>query len=341
MLLDDAQAREALEKVSPAAAEKLTALRRSGQDYQAVCRNIIALAPLFQDRQRYTELLTALAQSAPQYGGEVAQLYSALISAQGLYTQFAGVKKQFDELNDQPYGILGLDITPPTQEIFVAQAALLARLGLTAPENLDEIVETIQEAQNVNQNYHPYVQDTDVAKLWESFFLERSRSRKAQEKAQAGLDAARAAWKQADKDYELVSGLFETHPAQDIDISTADISPELKLYLNQLCGGNRIVVGLRPRILEYLDRRRDNREIELLNNEADAEFAANILAADWQNIQKLQEVYDEAMQKYLLGETKTTLEDLNEQRAELERKERAFRQKHERFLVQQKRGVIS
>jgi hypothetical protein len=342
MRLDDAQAQKALEKVSPAAAEKLTALRRSGQDYQMVCRNVAALAPLFQERQRYTELLTALAQSAPQYGGEVAQLYSGLVSAQGLYAQFAGIKKYVDELeSNEQVGMLILDSLPQTQEAMVAQGALFTRFGLAVPENLTEIEETFQEAQNVNQNYHPYTPGTDVANLWESFFVERSRSRKAQEKAQADLDAARTAAEQASKEYDLIARLFADNLAQDIDISTADISPELKVYLNQLCGGNRIVSGLRPRILEYLDRRRDNREIELLNNEADTEFAASILAADWQKIKDSQEIYDKSMQKYLLGTAEVTLESLIEQRAELERKERAFRQKRERFLVQQKRGVIN
>ncbi|GBR72836.1 hypothetical protein NO1_0294, partial [Candidatus Termititenax aidoneus] len=337
MLLDAVRAREVLEKVSPAAAEKLAALRRCGEDYQAMCRKITALTPLFQDRQRYTELLTALAQSAPQYGGEVAQLYSGLVSAQSMYAQFAEIRKLGDDLPK----IRLLDSGLQTREASIAQAALFTRFGLTVPENLAEIEETFQEAQNVNQNYHPYTPSTDVSKLWESFFVERSRSRKAQEKAQASLDAARAAWEQADKDYELVSGLFAAYPAQEVNISGLNISQELKLYLNGVTGGAGIPPALRPRILEYLDRRRDNREIELLNNEADVDFAEKILTADWQEIQRSQEKYGEDMQKYLVGETEITLENLTEQRAELERKERAFRQKRERFLVQQKKGVIN
>ncbi|MDR1322853.1 MAG: hypothetical protein LBK68_00265 [Candidatus Margulisbacteria bacterium] len=338
MQLDDTAAQEALQKVSPAAAEKLTALRRSGQDYQLVCRSVSALAPLFQDRQRYTELLTALAQSAPQYSGEVAQLHSGLVSAQGMYAQFAGIEQRGEKY------VLGLDLPmgpQQTQETLVAQIALFAKFDLPVPKNLAEIEEIYQETQNVRQNYQPYTPGTDVAKLWEGFFVERSRSRKAQEKAQAGLDAARTAWEQADKDYEVMFNLFNANPEQEVNIAGLAISQELKLYLNGVTGGAGIPLTLRPRILEYLDRRRDNREIELLNNEADTEFAANILAADWQEIKKLQEIYDEAMQKYLQSGDEAALENLNEKRAELERKERAFRQKRERFLVQQKRGVIN
>jgi hypothetical protein len=336
MQLDDTAAQEALSKVSPAAAEKLTALRRYGQDYQDIYRVIAALAPLFQDRQRYTELLTALAQSAPQYSGEVAQLYSGLVAAQGMYTQFARIKQQGDA------SILLLDMTPQShQETLAAQAALFTKFGLTVPENLAEIEEIYLETQNVGRSYQPYLPGTDMAKLWESFFVERSRSRKSREEAQASLDMARTAWEQADKDYEIMSGLFANYPAQEVNVAGLAISPELKIYLNEVTGGASLPPALRPRILEYLDRRRDNREIELLNNEADVEFAANILAADWGEIQNLQKTYDEAMQKYLLNDSDITLESLNEKRTELERKERAFRQKHERFLVQQKRGVIS
>jgi hypothetical protein len=336
MQLDDMAAQKVLSRVSPAAAEKLAALRRCAQDYQVMCRNVAALTPLFRDRQSYTELLTALAQSAPQYSGEVAQLYSGLVSAQGMYLQFAKVA-EIKQLN-----IISLDKDPQTQETLAAQAALFAKFGFEiVPENLAEIEEIYLETQNVGRNYQPYVSGTDVTELWESFFVERSRNRKSREEAQASLDTARAAWEQADKDYEIMSGLFADYPAQGVNVTGLAISPELKIYLNEVTGGADLPPALRLRILEYLDRRRDNREIELLNSEADVKFVANILATDWQEIQNLQKTYDEAMQKYLLNDSNTTLESLNEKRAELERKERAFRQKHERFLVQQKKGVIS
>ncbi|MDR1997375.1 MAG: hypothetical protein LBQ83_03540 [Candidatus Margulisbacteria bacterium] len=358
VLASDSAAQELEARVSPAAAACLRDLREYSQAYRQMLQALRPVAPLFTDEARYKTLLEGLAPTASFYGGEVDRVLNVLLSAQRLYGSF------IDNYNLlKPYSAAYIELAPFFETELLAAAAetekpaMLAEYAVAAAiyQKLDYPVlepgkgtrhsEIATQATSIYTNHRYREPGGDLSELWAQYFQEQGDRGKNDGLRQKQISAARTNRENAQKDLANAAALFERHKGlqEEIDISTADLTPEAKNYILQLCGNGKIFnENLRATILDYLERRKDNREIALLNEEADVDFARTIIDTDWLDIQKLQSEYTELVRQYAgTGNNAVTdaeLAELKKRKDELEARERSFRQKRERFLTRRGRN---
>ncbi|MDR1113713.1 MAG: hypothetical protein LBL50_01310 [Candidatus Margulisbacteria bacterium] len=260
----------------------------------------LALAPLFSDLTEYEKLIQELIPLSKFYGNSTTLLLSSLTAAQRLYVE-----------NCAPLAV---------QE---AQVESLQKQGLAS------------------DNYYYSPSNDDMSGMWTQFFVKRNEQKKIRTKIEKQNTAARAAVEEALRDQEVIENLFAApeNAGQEIDIATANISQDLKLYIIELCGGIKVPPALRARISEYIEQRKNNREVLALNIDADAEYAAALLTADWTEIENLQKIYNQTLAEYLNDqENMDAYIQLNFVKNQLEQKEQAFQRKRETFRRQQERN---
>ncbi|MDR1452971.1 MAG: hypothetical protein LBJ25_03240 [Candidatus Margulisbacteria bacterium] len=270
------------------------------EEYKNMQTAALALAPLFSDLTEYEKLIQELIPLSTFYGSSTASLLSGLTAAQTLYAQ-----------NFAPLAV---------QE---AQAESLQKQGLASG------------------NYHYSPSNNDVAGIWAQFFAKRHEQNKTRGEIEKQNVTARAAVEEAGHDQEVIANLFDApeNAEQEIDIATADISQDLKLYIIEWCGGVKVPPDQRARISEYVEQRKNSREVLALDAEADVEYAAALLAADWVEVESLQKAYNQALAEYLNDqENSETYIQLKIIKMQLEQKEQAFQKKRETFRRQQERN---
>jgi hypothetical protein len=270
------------------------------EEYKNMKAAVLALAPLFGNLAEYEKLIQELTPLSAFYGSSTASLLSSLTAAQSLYAQN-----------------------------FAPLAAI------------DAQAESLQKQRLASGNYYYSPNNSDVAGMWAQFFAKRQEQKKTRADIEKQNAAARTAVEEALHDQEVVENLFAVaeNTAQEIDITTANISQELKLYIIGLCGGAKVPLVRCAQISEYVEQRKNNREVLALNVEADAEYARLLLDSDWVEIENLQENYNQAVAECMNDQANTdAYQKLTLFKERLEQKEQAFQRKRETFRRQQERN---
>ena len=227
-------------------------------------------------------------------------------------------------------------------------SAIFLPVNLPLPEDTaaaKDIAERNREiyvqAQSMQQKQLYHEPGGDLSVLWTQYFAEQART-----KEQRGeIQKSRAAWEAAQNDLRIIENCFARSRDGLIDISALGLSDSAQSYIQSLYGTGRITFSaeMQDRVRDYLSRKQDNLAIELLNREADIDFAANLLDADWLEIAALQQEYERRLSEYAAAgsaATEADLAGLERQRDELVRRENAYRQKRHRFLAQQRSGRL-
>ncbi|GBR77367.1 hypothetical protein RDn1_026 [Candidatus Termititenax dinenymphae] len=275
--------------------------------YQDMQTAVLTLAPLFDDQARYDKIIEELIPAASFYGGETEILLNTLLSAQNMYVQY-----------------------------FIQSGS-----GLKS-----DALENLQRYQLAVNKYQPYNPDTDSPEsIWAKFFTQRAEQKKVRENIAAQNKEVIDQAQQAQKDVDVLRGLFDEHPGEEIDISAIQgISQDLKLYLIEICADTIIPAAKREQILAFVERRRNNRQITALDSTADLEYAQTLLDNDWQEIQTAHDNYNRLVEYCLTigNEIPPAIsQELKKQEDDIAAKEKAFAEKRERFLRMQTKGVFN
>lgn len=348
------------QKVSPEAAEQLRILRTYTEKYQAMSKAVLAISPIFADEAAYKALLGEMASTVSYYGAESYLLFNSLLIAQNFYGSFVSNYAQSKSLSENFADIAPLlaetisSQTEKPEEIqqfmlnTAIQAAVLRDIEIVLPEDPGKTFlrqrEISAQAVNISSTHHYTETKGDTEQLWRDYFVQRAqKADKLQEIGHVDVQQARTEWQTAQDDLQTITQLFDqTGLTQEIDIAASGISANAVDYIQTLYGRGAISYQseMRNRVLEYLSRKADNRAIMLLNSEADLEFAENLLTSEWEDIKKTQARYEHLLQQYLQNPNAQDLEALEKLKSDLERKERAYQQKQNQFLIQQKKGII-
>ncbi|MDR2431699.1 MAG: hypothetical protein LBD99_05555 [Candidatus Margulisbacteria bacterium] len=343
--------------------EFMRAMRAYVQEYRGMLNAVLQVAPLFNSNEAaYKSLLEELALTAAFYGGEASLTFSALTKAQTWYGFTLKIYDGF--ISDYDFSFTapaleqialaqGKELTLNDWEYYVCISAIFRDsnftlpAGVTSPEDIKAFanrqVDIAGQASNINASHSYTAPEADLGNLWAQYFIEHGQTQEKRdnlEKKQAALAAAR-------NDLAAVERLFEVNGlTAEIDIAEAGLSGGALDYLQSLYGRGKIRFSqaMRDRVLEYLTRKKNNLEIDLLNSEADLDFAENLLDNDWANIQQKQTEYEDKLRRLAADGQEPTGEqiaELTRAREELERLERDYQRKRRSFLEQRRRGIIN
>jgi hypothetical protein len=314
-------------RLNPQIVETLQSMRSYRTLYQQYIQASAILIKLQTNRVAFEKLITDYTMSMLDLTGTTPELLQALSIANSVYSGYVSMlsqRRQF-KTSTEAINLWKLYIGSLSASERTAQENTLAQIiiGLSLTETLSEptllpeqdttyFENTTSWLQEVPEQYKPLQQDP--AQAWHAYFSTQT------VRENTLVTELKKRYDQTQHDLQVIEDLFRsTANTAEVQFMSADLSPELKIYIAQLTGNSSIInAALRQTILNYLLRKKENCEIDLLRQSADTAILRTSLARDFARIEELQSNYTRLCQEYeSIAQTDPTAARLQEVAAQL------------------------
>lgn len=328
--------------------------------YRRICQDSILLAKVQQrNRQAFNEYLIEYNRQYYAINGSFAPEFLAFMLSDYFYSSYLAQERnmgemlgKFDEINqalkgrmsDKTKGVAAEENDPYAMAVNMALNKSIYD-GLGGGKELSE-AEREEAKEYYDQQWRLFgnilktqretgLRSGQLKDGWNKYFEKLTKEK--QSGKPTDLDQR---YQRASSDLRNIEKLFAGRGiAERIDINIEDVSQEAKGYIMQLVGNNVVYnQQCRELILNYLSRKLENLEIQIIQRDTDEKFAYDLLQKEMEDLTALQDNYNDAWLTYeeafRLNDTKLSndsLTKLNKLKAEIEEAELKFKRKRERY----------
>lgn len=369
--MSEPEARRIESLVSTQQAEDLRTIYNFVRLYRSITIDAILMAKIQDNRTLFNEALSEYNQQFFALNGSASPEYRAFMLTNYFYSNYISRERRmntmlndFGEINNLLRGRVNNSSGPATLGEGQDDYSTMLHIGLNKglyegiqnyrPIESEEENQSVQAyfdqqwryMANVIQRQNSVNQRSGLADRWTIYFYNLNRNRVQT----VDLGDLETRYHRAEADLRLVERLFATHTEEErIDINIEDLSQEAKGYIMQIVGNNVVYNHeCRELILNYLRRKMENLEIQIIQRRADNEFAYEVLNREMSDISSLQEEYndvwleyEEAFRTHNSDGLRNALARLNDLKARLDAAELRFQRRREAYQNRLSQEVFS